>query len=80
MILVPLGMVAGALPLAPAGFGTFELAIGGLYKIIPAAPDVDVAGILVALVYRLMTIMVAMIGVVIYWTSRREARRLRDRR
>lgn len=74
LILVPLGMVAGALPLAPAGFGAFEFAIGELYKIIPASPDVDVAGILVALVYRVLTIMVALIGVVIYWFSRREVR------
>jgi glycosyltransferase 2 family protein len=78
MILVPLGMVAGSLPLAPAGFGTFELAIRVLYKIIPADPAVDVAGILVALVYRLLTIMVAMIGVVVYWSSRREVRELTD--
>ena len=78
MILVPLGMVAGSLPLAPAGFGTFEFAIGELYKIIPAASDVDVAGILVALVYRLLTIMVAMIGVVIYWSNRRNVRQLTD--
>jgi glycosyltransferase 2 family protein len=78
MILVPLGMVAGALPLAPGGFGAFELAIEALYKIIPAAPDVDVAGVLVALVYHLLTVLVAMIGVVIYWTSRNEFRRLRD--
>ena len=52
--------------------------VGELYRIIPAAADVDVAGILVALVYRLLTIMVAMIGVVIYWSSRREVRRLTD--
>jgi hypothetical protein len=78
MILVPLGMVAGSLPLAPAGFGAFEFAIGELYKIIPAAPDIDVAGILVALVYRLLTIMVAMIGVVIYWFSRSEVRQLKN--
>ncbi|MCU0960221.1 MAG: flippase-like domain-containing protein [Pirellulaceae bacterium] len=72
MILVPLGMVAGGLPLAPAGFGAFEFAIGELYRIIPADPDLDVAGVLVALVYRLLTIAVAMIGVIVYWTSRRE--------
>lgn len=72
MILVPLGMVAGGLPLAPAGFGTFEFAIGELYRVVPADPAVDVAGVLVALVYRLLTITVALAGVVIYWTSRRE--------
>ncbi|MHB8864028.1 MAG: lysylphosphatidylglycerol synthase transmembrane domain-containing protein [Pirellulaceae bacterium] len=77
-ILVPLGMVAGALPLAPAGFGAFEFAIERLYQIIPAASDIDVAGILVALVYRLLTILVAIIGIVIYWSSRREVRQVLD--
>ena len=72
LILVPLGMVAGSLPLAPAGFGAFEFAIEKLYKIIPAATNIDVAGVLVALVYRMLTILVAMIGIVVYWSSRRE--------
>ena len=45
-----------------------------LYQIIPAAPDIDVAGILVALVYRLMTIAVAAVGTVIYWSHRGEVR------
>jgi hypothetical protein len=72
LILVPLGMVAGSLPLTPAGFGAFEFAIEQLYEIIPAAQNIDVAGILVALTYRLLTIAVAMIGIVVYWTSRRE--------
>ena len=78
LILVPLGMVAGSLPLAPAGFGAFEFAIEKLYQIIPAATDIDVAGILVALVYRLLTILVAMIGIVVYWSSRREVQQVLD--
>lgn len=76
MIIVPLGMVAGALPFTPAGFGAFEFAIEKLYEIVPAANDIDVAGVLVALVYRLMTILVATIGIVIYWVSRGEVRQL----
>ncbi len=76
MIMVPLGMVAGAVPFLPGGLGAFELAIKGLYQIVPAATNIDVSGILVALVYRLMTILVAAIGMVIYWSSRREVRQV----
>jgi uncharacterized protein (TIRG00374 family) len=72
LIIVPLGMVAGSLPMTPAGFGAFEFAIEKLYQMIPADPQNDVAGILVALVYRLLTILVAMIGIIVYWTSQRE--------
>ena len=66
------------LPFTPAGFGAFELAIEKLYEIVPAADNVDVAGVLVALVYRLMTIVVAAIGMVIYWSSRSEVRQLME--
>jgi uncharacterized protein (TIRG00374 family) len=78
MIIVPLGMVAGALPFTPAGFGAFELAIEELYKIVPAAAASDVSGILVALSYRLITILIAMLGVVVYWFSRRELREVME--
>ena len=70
LILVPLAMCAGALPLTPAGLGTFELAVSELYKLLPAQAHED--GIIVALVYRLMTILVAVVGAVYYWSSRRE--------
>ena len=76
MIMSPLGMVTGALPFTPAGFGAFEFAIEKLYEIVPAADNIDVVGILVALVYRLMTIIVAAIGMVIYWLGRSEVRQL----
>ena len=76
MIIVPLGMVAGALPFTPAGFGAFEFAVEKLYEIVPAANEIDVAGVVVALVYRLMTILVAAIGMLIYWFSRGEVRQL----
>jgi hypothetical protein len=32
----------------------------------------------VALVYRLLTILVAMIGIVVYWSSRREVQQVLD--
>jgi uncharacterized membrane protein YbhN (UPF0104 family) len=75
-MIVPLSMVAGALPFTPAGLGTFELAMDQLYQLIPDPPRTE--GILVALAYRAMTIAITMIGVVYYWTSRREVRELLD--
>jgi glycosyltransferase 2 family protein len=73
-IIVPLSMVAGALPFTPAGLGTFEVAMDQLYLLVPVPPCSD--GILVAMAYRLMTIVIAMVGVGYYWTSRREVRQL----
>jgi hypothetical protein len=69
-IIVPLSLVAGALPLAPAGLGTFEAAMKILYRVVPAHGGGD--GFLVALVFRLITIVIAMVGVGYYWTRRRE--------
>lgn len=69
-IIVPLSLVAGALPLAPAGLGTFEAAMKILYRVVPAHGGGD--GFVVALVFRLITIVIAAIGVGYYWTRRRE--------
>lgn len=75
-IIVPLSMCAGALPLTPAGLGTFELAVSELYKLLPTQINED--GIIVALAYRLMTILIAVIGAVYYWSSRREVSEILD--
>jgi glycosyltransferase 2 family protein len=69
-IIVPLSLVAGALPLAPAGLGTFEAAMRILYRVVPVHPGGD--GFLVALVFRLITIVIAAAGVGYYWIGRRE--------
>ena len=76
LILVPLCMVAGALPFTPAGLGSFEIAMETLYALVPAGGAGDVIGVLVALAYRLITIGVAAIGVIYYWTCRREVQGL----
>ena len=72
-VIVPLSLSAGAIP-TPGGLGTFELAMDQLYKLL--ASDTDAEGTVVALAYRLITILVAAIGVVYYWTSRREVHAL----
>lgn len=69
-IILPLSLVAGAIPLAPAGLGTFEAAMKILYRVVPAHPGGD--GFLVALVFRVITIAIAMVGVGYYWLGRRE--------
>jgi uncharacterized membrane protein YbhN (UPF0104 family) len=65
---VPSGMVAGALPIAPAGLGVQELALVEMFK---QLPDVDEAfsGLAVAAAYRLVTIFVSLIGLIYYFTS-----------
>jgi glycosyltransferase 2 family protein len=73
-IIVPLANVAGAIPITPAGLGTFELATRELYRLVPAQSQAD--GTIVALTYRLMTIVIAMVGVVYYWFSRREVKEI----
>jgi uncharacterized protein (TIRG00374 family) len=75
-LIVPLSNVAGSLPFTPAGLGTFEIAMAELYRIVPSEESRQVAGILVALAYRLTTIVVAAIGVVYYWTCRSEVKEL----
>lgn len=70
LLIVPLSMAAGAIPLTPSGLGSFEFAMAELYQLVPATITENSSGILVALVYRLVTIAIAAIGVVYYWTAR----------
>lgn len=76
MVIVPLSMVAGALPATPAGLGTFEAAMDQLYAIVPAVKASSSAGVIVALVYRLITIVIAAIGGCYYVAGRREVQEL----
>jgi uncharacterized protein (TIRG00374 family) len=73
-VIVPLSMAAGALPLTPAGLGTFEVAMRTLYEMVPLEKNSD--GVIVALVYRTVTIVIAAIGIIVYWFARREVTEL----
>lgn len=74
LIIVPVGMVAAALPISPAGLGVFEAAIEWLYQVVPQSPT-DASGTLVALVFELVKILLAFAGLIFYWTADRELRR-----
>jgi hypothetical protein len=72
-IIVPLSMVAGALPLPMMGLGAFEAALEILYQQVPSTVKLSTLGVLkIAFWYRIITICTAMIGAVVYLTSRRE--------
>ena len=67
----PLSLCAGAIPLTPAGLGTFEAAMNQLYQAVGSrAGD----GLLVAICYRAMTYVVAGIGATYYATARKKVR------
>jgi uncharacterized membrane protein YbhN (UPF0104 family) len=71
-VIVPLAMVVSAVPITPGGLGTFEFAVE---KLFPTMSTVAVAagrGLLIALVYRLITIGTALVGVGFYVAFRSE--------
>ncbi len=68
LYVVPPGMAAGAIPLAPGGLGAQEYALDELFKQLPNQPE-QFSGMIVATVYRLITLAIAGIGLIYYWTS-----------
>ena len=71
LVIVPIGMLASALPITPAGIGVLEAAIDSLYKVVPAVPTLA-SGTLVALVFEMVKVVMAIIGTVFYWTANEE--------
>ncbi len=68
LMVVPPGMAAGTLPIAPGGIGVQEGAIAGLFSQLPDLPK-NYSGILVATVFRFITLAISGVGVVYYWAS-----------
>ncbi len=62
----------GALPIAPGGLGTFELTYQWLYEQMATTMSVANEGFLVALLYRVMSLIAAGVGIVVYLNCRRE--------
>lgn len=73
LIIVPLGKLASALPLTPAGIGVWEAAIDALYKMVPTKPT-GASGTLVALLFNVFNIALALAAAVFYWTANEEVR------
>ncbi|MCA9216389.1 MAG: flippase-like domain-containing protein [Planctomycetales bacterium] len=71
LVISPIAGVAGALPLFPGGAGSYEAAVDVLYDLF-SPPTVAGRGVVVGLLYRFATIIVASVGLVFYWTGRRE--------
>ncbi|TWU55324.1 lysylphosphatidylglycerol synthase transmembrane domain-containing protein [Rubripirellula reticaptiva] len=67
-VIVPIAMLASALPITPAGMGVLELVVDTLYRSVPAIPT-DASGTLVALVFEIVKVVMAVIGTVFYWTA-----------
>ncbi|WP_164100931.1 lysylphosphatidylglycerol synthase transmembrane domain-containing protein [Candidatus Laterigemmans baculatus] len=77
LIIVPVGMLASALPLTPAGMGILEATIDWLYRVVPAEPTAA-SGTLVALAFELVKLALASVGMVFYWSSGREVQESLD--
>jgi hypothetical protein len=72
-LIVPLSMVAGALPLPLNGLGATEYVIEFLYMHVKTTlPVREGYGFIVSLAYRIITVVIAMVGVVVYLSSRKE--------
>lgn len=74
-VIVPIAMVANAIPL-PGGLGGLEMALEFLYRAVGDASYPDGRGFVIALTYRLITILLALIGVAYYLVGRREVEAL----
>lgn len=76
-VVVPISMLAGALPL-PGGLGAFEAMLDFLYHGFSQISAATNTGFVVALGFRLITLLIAGIGIFIYLTSKREVEELVD--
>ena len=75
-LIVPVAMVVGAVPITPSGLGTFEAALSYMYRFVGGATSSNaVSAVIVALGYRLITVLIAVIGVGVFLTRRREVTR-----
>jgi glycosyltransferase 2 family protein len=67
--ILPPAELAGVLVPLPGGIGALEGAVGYFYKLADSNPD---HGFLTAIAYRLMTIVIAVVGAIWYLFNRRE--------
>lgn len=72
-VIVPVAMLASALPITFAGIGVLEAAIDSLYQWVPNVPTAA-SGFLVGLVFEIVRLVIAVIGTIFYWTANAEVR------
>ncbi len=72
-VIVPIGLLASALPITPGGVGVLEGTIEGLYRIIPTTPT-SASGTMVALVFEAVKVIMALIGTAFYWAANEEVK------
>jgi uncharacterized membrane protein YbhN (UPF0104 family) len=65
----------GAIPL-PGGLGAFEVALDFLYRNISPESVAERQGFVIAIAYRVFTLLIASIGIGYYLASRREVQTL----
>ncbi len=75
LVLSPIAMVANAVPL-PGGLGGMEFAVNFLYHALSSTAMPSEHGFVVALGFRIILLMTAGIGLIYYYSSRRELREL----
>ncbi len=74
-VVAPISMLAGAMPL-PGGMGTFEWMLDFLYGGFSSSELKTQTGFVVALGFRVITLLIAAIGVCIYMTHKREVNQM----
>ena len=68
LVLVPISLLAGVIPATPSGLGTVEGAVELLYRATGASYD----GTMVALAYRVATLVMASVGAIYYLAARKK--------
>jgi uncharacterized protein (TIRG00374 family) len=74
-IVVPIAMVANCVPL-PGGLGAMEFSLDFLYRAFSPSNVATGHGFVVALAFRVITMVIAMVGVFYYLSARREVSEL----
>lgn len=74
-VVVPIAMVANCVPL-PGGLGAMEFSLDFLYRAFSSADVAPGQGFVIALAFRLITILIAMVGMFYYLSARREVAEL----
>lgn len=73
LVIVPIANAIAGLPISIAGIGVFEGVLDKLYQVVPAVPSAA-SGTVIGMVYEIVKMIIAAMGIVYYWTSGKEVR------